>query len=339
MSSHPIDFVITWVDGNDPKWLEERNKYRPDTNTDSRACRYRDWDNLRYWFRGVEKFAPWVNNIFFVTWGHLPEWLDVNHPKLKIIKHEDYIPKEYLPTFSSRPIELNLHRIKGLSEHFVYFNDDVFIIKKTRREDFFKNGKPLDMAILVAHSHIESDTFTFANHRATGLINQYFNKRKVIFENIFGWFNFKYGHMLIPTFLSLPYPRFTGIWNQHLSNSFCKSTMIELWEVIGDKLHQVSLNRFRAYADFNIFVFKNWQIASGNFYSRGIKAGKSFVLKNEIELNKAKNYIKSKKGKMISLNDADLRHADFLKYKDTIIEIFRNILPEKSSFEMDCSCT
>src|SRR5699024_690064 len=142
----PIDFVICWVDGGDPDWLKEKKRYSHDNNNDDRDIRYREWGIIKYWFRGVEKFAPWVNKIHFVTWGHTPSWLNVKHPKLNIVKHEDYIPSKYLPTFSSRPIELNLHRIKGLSEQFVFFNDDMFLLKPVKKEDFFKNGLPRDIA-------------------------------------------------------------------------------------------------------------------------------------------------------------------------------------------------
>ena len=69
-------------------------------------------------------------------------WLNTENPKLTVVNHKDYIPEEYLPTFSSHPIELNLHRIKGLSEQFVYFNDDTFIINAMQPEDFFKKGLP-----------------------------------------------------------------------------------------------------------------------------------------------------------------------------------------------------
>ena len=107
----PIDFVITWVDGNDPEWKKERDQYAALVHgeKDNSIIRYRDWDLLRYWFRGVERFAPWVNNIFFVTWGHLPEWLNTDHPKLRIVKHSDFIPAEYLPTFSSNVFEYYFH--------------------------------------------------------------------------------------------------------------------------------------------------------------------------------------------------------------------------------------
>ena len=62
--NNKIDFVMIWVDGNDPEWRKEKDKYsnNVDNNTDNREARFRDWDNLQYWFRGVEKFAPWVNS-------------------------------------------------------------------------------------------------------------------------------------------------------------------------------------------------------------------------------------------------------------------------------------
>ena len=144
-----IDFVITWVDGNDPCWIAEKQKWErsagflheDDANSD---CGYRpDYDMLRYWFRAVELFAPWVNKVFFVTCGQKPEWLNETCPKLKLVNHEDYIPSEYLPTFNSGVIELNYHRINDLSEYFVLFNDDMFLLQPLDEDYFFKSGKPV----------------------------------------------------------------------------------------------------------------------------------------------------------------------------------------------------
>ena len=143
-----IDFVLAWVDGADKEWLAERRKYNPAKGADNSAARYRDWENLQYWFRGVEKFAPWVNRIYFVTCGHIPPWLNTSHPKLKLIRHSDYMKPEYLPTFNINSIELNFHRIPELSEQFVYFNDDMFLLKPVYMEDFFKDEKPIDMLAL-----------------------------------------------------------------------------------------------------------------------------------------------------------------------------------------------
>ena len=111
-----IDFVILWVDGNDPAWREEFVRTRQAENDDASEIRYRDWRNLHYWFRSAERFAPWVRKVHFITWGHLPAWLRRDHPKLHIVNHRDFIPAEYLPTFNSNTIELNIHRIEGLEE-------------------------------------------------------------------------------------------------------------------------------------------------------------------------------------------------------------------------------
>ena len=142
-----IDFVIAWVDGSDPNWQKEKQKHlaeflKDESVVDQGDYRYRDWDLLQYWFRSVEKYAPWVRKVHFVTCGQIPIWLNVNHPKLHIVNHEDYIPQEYLPTFNSHTIELNMHRIDGLSEQFVYFNDDMYITQRVAPTDFFMNGLP-----------------------------------------------------------------------------------------------------------------------------------------------------------------------------------------------------
>ena len=121
-----IDFVLLWVDGNDPAWRKEKAKYSPESALADAEERYRDWGLLPFLFRGMEKFAPWFRKIHFVTWGHLPEWLNTENEKLHIVRHEDYLPKEALPLFNSSALEIGLHRIPGLSDKFVYFNDDTF---------------------------------------------------------------------------------------------------------------------------------------------------------------------------------------------------------------------
>ena len=127
MAKEKIDIIIPWVDGNDPKWLKERDriskKYQINEKANSNV-RYESWDNLQYVFRGIEKFMPWVDKAFLVTCGHLPEFINVDNPKLRIVKHSDYIPQEYLPTFNSNVIELNYHRIDELSENFIDTKSD-----------------------------------------------------------------------------------------------------------------------------------------------------------------------------------------------------------------------
>ena len=335
-SDDKIDFVIIWVDGNDKNWQEEKRKYENNinANNDSREIRYRDWDNLQYWFRGVEKFAPWVNKIHFVTWGHLPKWLNTDNEKLNIVKHEDFIPCKYLPTFSANPIENNLYRIRGLSENFVYFNDDMFITNKVKPTDFFYKGKPRDAALLNANIsyrknrvHIEAANMD--------VINDYFDKNTVLKNNFFKWFNLKYGKQLIRTFCLLPWNAFPGILNAHLPNSFKKSTFEEVWEKEYETLDRTCMNKFRYELDVNQWLFEDWQICSGNFVPRSTKFGRSFTLCDDDKYNeKVYKYLKHQKYKVMCINDMILDNERYEKEKASLNKTFDGILPDKSSFEI-----
>jgi len=234
----PIDFVIAWVNGNDPDWLSEKKKYQPAADSaDDSLVRYREWDNLRYWFRGIETYAPWVRKVHFVTWGHIPPWLAVGHPKLNIVNHRDYIPPEYLPTFNSHTIELNLHRIKGLAEYFVYFNDDMFLTRPVAPDDFFSGGKPRDMFALDA-IYFGDNGIGHINGNNMEVINSIFDKQEVVRRNFTKIFYLGYGmKRLIKTLCLLPWPWFPGIYYQHLPVPYLKNTFVQMWLLKYDRLH------------------------------------------------------------------------------------------------------
>lgn len=330
-----IDFVVLWVDGNDQQWQKEKEKCITTTQDDDRIHRYRDWDNLKYWFRGVEKYAGWVNNVYFVTYGHLPSWLNVNNSKLKIIKHEDFIPKEYLPTFNSNSIELNIHRIKGLNEKFVLFNDDVFVISPTKDTDFFKDGLPCDSAALNVHCVNSNVGFNYAMYQAIGIVNKYFDFHTSIKKNIKKWITYKNGKYLWRTLYLLPCPRFPGIYQPHLANSFLKETFDTLWNLEGDILDETCRHRIRNKLDYSQWTMRNYQIANGRFESRPMRIGSNFLLEGrENNLLEACDYIKKQKGKMISISDEEMTDAEFERNKKKINEAFDSILPKKSSFEI-----
>lgn len=325
-----IDFVIPWVDGSDPKWIEERNKYGEEKIITSQ---YRDWDILKYWFRGIEEFAPWVNKIYFITWGHIPSFLNTKHPKLVIVKHEDYIPKEYLPTFSSHVIETNLHRIKGLSEHFVYFNDDVFITRKVEPRDFFKKGIPVDTAIMKPIEPARYDSISSMMVNNVSLINENFKKKSSFRKNITKWINWRYYHLILLNFFFIPWPRFIGFYEQHLSNAYLKSTFEEVWEKEYDVLNLTGMNRIRNFkVDVNQWLFKNWRIAKGEFYPRSLLFGKYIMVDSIDKAHKASDVLKKKKYKIVCINDH--YKGEFM---DEIIKIIKEgfdfILEKKSNFE------
>ncbi len=328
-----IDFILTWVDGSDPDWQNEKRYFTKDNSGDNRDIRFRDWDNLQYWFRGIEKFTPWVNTIHFITWGHLPSWLDKDHPKLNIINHKDYIPEKYLPTFSSHVIELNFHRIEGLADRFVYFNDDTFIIKEMNESDFFLQGLPRDIAVLMPSiNNFRNSTGTIVSNNME-IINTTYDKNKVIKKNLSKWFHLSYRKYLISTLLMIPYKNFAGFLNQHLPNSFLKKTYEELWDSEYEVLDKTCHNKFRDGRDVNQWLFRYKQLVEGKFIPRNPNIGRTYNLTNDND--DILNAIKNQKYKMICINDNDKDPIkNFEKEKDLLIEVFQQILPEKSLFEL-----
>lgn len=142
-----IDLVYLWVDGKDPAWITKRNALIGVSEEGSAVnCdgRYADNDELRYSLRSVAAYAPWIRKIFIVTDGQRPRWLKSDHPKIEIIDHKDILPADVLPTFNSVVIEHAIHNIPGLSEHFLYANDDMFFNREVRPSDFFDpEGRPI----------------------------------------------------------------------------------------------------------------------------------------------------------------------------------------------------
>ncbi|KAG7496557.1 N-acetylglucosamine-1-phosphotransferase subunits alpha/beta [Solea senegalensis] len=109
---------------------------------DVSASRFEDNEELRYSMRSVEKHAPWVRHIFIVTNGQIPSWLNLDNPRITVVSHQDiFLNHSHLPTFSSPAIETHIHRIPGLSQKFIYLNDDVMFGKDVWPDDFYSHSK------------------------------------------------------------------------------------------------------------------------------------------------------------------------------------------------------
>lgn len=334
--SEEIDIVILWVDGNDMDWRREKAKYSVRyEKQDAGESRYRNWENLQYLFRGIEKYAPWVRKIHFVTWGHVPIWLNIKHNKINIVRHEDFIPKEYLPTFNCNPILLNLHRIEGLSERFILFNDDFFLGRAVKETDFFKNGLPCDQYMEYpigcggnneVFSHILVNNFN--------MIGKYFSKMefkkklvKKILNPIYGVYFF---YNLF--FYFMPFPNFYGLLTPHFCQPYLKSDFEKLWKLEAERLNEVCFHKFRDKDDLTEYAVRTYNVLSGNFAPYGkLKQGKAvFIRKDDPIIYKT---IESNRYKFFCLND-DCDEEVFRIVKPKIQKSFERKFIEKSSFEL-----
>ena len=336
--SEEIDFVVSWVDGNDPAWQKKRNQYRNNKEEDFRVERYRDWGLLKYWFRGVESFAPWVRKIHFICDQDPPDWLNLNHPKLHIVYHKDYIPEEYLPTFSSHPIELNCFRIPELSDKFVYFCDDMYVIQRMKPSDFFRKGLPVDCAALnpLPSNALSPDSndkrIFYIPLNDTEYLNREFDFRTCIRKNPGKWYNIQYGNYLIRNIVLSFYSRFVGFFVFHLGQPYLKSSFEEAWRNNADILDETCRHHFRDDHDVSQSFIRYRQLAEGNFIpGKPINHAVFHISENNQQIVST---IRNQKFPMICLNDGAVPEESFESIKAELIESFDSILPHKSEFEL-----
>lgn len=328
-----IDFVITWVDMDDPQWKADFAKHSgkiDNLKNEMTEARFRDHGLLRYWFRGVEQFAPWVRKIHFVTCGQRPEWLNTAHPKLQLVDHSDYIPTKFLPVFNSTLIEIYMHKIPDLTPHFVYFNDDFFVINEVGKERFFTNGLPNDIAAFRHNSGMGLWSKTLKNN--IRVINERFDKKEVLRRDHDKWFHPSYGKKANLTRLLQPYDKFVTLITPHNAQPYLKETFEEVWDYAGDKLTAMSKNRFRSTEDYTPELFRTWQICRSNFMPYNTyQDTKMFPLL--MRPKQAVRAIYDQSYKLICLNDNQhIRNYD--QVMDNIEAAFQTILPEKSTFEV-----
>ena len=330
-----IDVVILWVDGLDPAWLRQKREYLPPAEGDSdSANRYRDWGLLPYWFRAIETFAPWVRKVHFVTWGHVPAFLDLDAPKLHVVRHDEFIPAEYLPTFSSHTIEMNIHRIPDLAEHFIYFNDDMFLLRSHAPEDFFREGLPCTCGREVPW--IFSGNVGVWAHAAAndlGVINAHFPKREAIAHHGKKFYSkaYRWKDNLRTLMLNTLFPdQFAGFKNLHAPAAYLKQSFRDVWAAEPELLNSTCRNKFRAASDVNQWVCLWWQVASGNFVPYEVDNLVEAVTPGN--LDRVCRAIEDQAHAMICVNDPD-GDVDFEALAAALYGSFEKILPKKCSYE------
>ncbi len=297
--------------------------------TDASEQRYRDWGLLRYWFRGAERFAPWVRRIHLVTWGHLPPWLDRAHPKLRIVRHTDYIPAEWLPTFNSNVIELNLGRLEGLAERFVLFNDDTLLTAPCRASDFFRRGLPCDMARL---SIVRPSCVAQTILNDLELINR-LHPRRDLDRRLGKWLSPRYGlGNLLKTLSLLPWSFFPGFFDPHMPQAYLRTSFLRAWEQWGPELAAACRNRFRAPSDLSHWLVRYDALCRGEFMPRNF-ADTLLSDLDDRSIERVCSAVESGSRRMVCLNDStDI--ADFDRSQQRLAAAFERLLPRKSAYEL-----
>ena len=337
-----IDFVIFWVDGSDIEWQKKKALYKgtPFQNAD---VRYRDWDILKYWFRAVEEYAPWVNHVYFVADNQKPEWLNWDNPKLSYVDHKDFIPNEYLPTFQANTIENNIFRISGLSEHFVVFNDDTFINAPITPEYYFKKDLPCDAPFEHVFTprcyfpEIDGWGINIMEFCDTQVVNAHFNRQEVTKANPKGWYGsylgwkYRFQAYLIRLFRRTEFQHF---YTPHNEKAFLKSIYEEAWSKEEGMLTK-SCTKFREEVSLNNYFFRYWQLASNKFYPINYIDARKVIQLEQNNLGLLEKEMFNINIKSLCLNDSSrCDYNDYQVLKPQVIQLFERKFPQKCSFEL-----
>lgn len=307
-----IDMVYLWVNGNDAEWIKKKERFTGEVSknlgTDCKA-RYIDNDELRHSLRALEKNAPWIRNIFIVTDNQVPHWLNLDNPKIKIIDHKDILPPVSLPCFNSVVIEHCLHKIPGLSEYFLYSNDDMFINQPVNPEDFFTaEGKPivrlnrrwfrkfwLNYRVKVKKQHL--DNYNLTMHRAATLVEK------------------KLG-------------RYIGHKPHHNVDAYRKTQYEETFNLFKEEIESTLRNHLRADSDIQRIIYSLVPIVKGKAKIKFVGDKTSF--RCHIEKQHYLRDLEFKNPLLFCVNDSHYAtDLDRLNVK----KLLERKYPEKSNFE------
>lgn len=323
-----VDFVITWVDGSDLKWINKKKGYDSNINDEwqegNANIRYRDYDTLRFLLRSIAKYASWVNKIFIITDEQIPKWINLKNPKITIIDHKDIIPEEYRPTFNSNVIEFCIDNIPKLSNNFVVFNDDFIINSPVERTDFFINQKPKDCRLYYPFYPTEDfDNIVFNNVK---LLNQKFEFWP---ENKKGIISWKYGKNNVRNVLQMLNHHISGYLDPHTAISFnleCFRKAKILWQ---KEIQNTLKHKIRTTADLSIWLIRYYQLETGYFATRNSNFSHFYTLD---DYNNAVNDLEREQHSIICLNDVET--ANFKQESQYLTKALRKKFKKKCEFEI-----
>ena len=293
-----MDVVSTYVDGNDPVWKKD---YEATTNVPVMDKRFRDWGTLKYLLRGIQTKMPFIRNVYLVVShpSQVPQW--ANQEQLKIVLHKDIIPAEFLPTFNCNPIEMHLHRIPGLDEEFIYFNDDMFPVGDCRPEDFFRNGKP----VIGYYRHL----------LASGMYKKICRNSDRLARKALG--------MKSSCFFTRP---------QHICSPMLKSQCDELYAKVEDEIRKTSATRTRTEENLNQYLFLDYMNYKGMVIHEKISNKHYSVAVASADT--LREFLHNPTRNLVCINDVRLSEARYESLRGAILDAFESTFPVKSRFEL-----
>jgi len=311
----PIDVVYTWVDGSDPEWIERRATTLGLVDLASRHeeaatdARYLSRNELKYSLRSLERYADFVNHVYVVTDDQCPDWLRTDHPRLSIVDHREIFPVDsVLPTFNSHSIESRLHHVPGLSEHYLYLNDDFFFARRVEAEQFFlANG----LARFFRSRALIPLGEPTVRHRPVDTAAM--NGRRVLVN--------KFGKVATRKFKHAPYPQL-------------RSVQLDIADLFPDEVTATTASQVRSPTDLALASSLHHHVAY--LTGRAIPGSLSSYYADLGQFNlegRLHHLMKSRRYDTFCLNDTDRGEVSEADKMALVSAFFDTYFPEKSTFE------
>lgn len=306
-----IDLVYLWVNGNDPQWVAKRDACigRPTGKQENCKGRFADNGDLRYSLRSIEKNAPWIRKVFIVTDNQVPDWLDTTNPRVQIVDHSEILPEECRPCFNSSLIEQFLYRIPGLSEHFLYSNDDMYINRPVTPATFFaEDGKP---NLFMNRKPFRKVSLWFREKVMKKPLSQYLQKIRnasVLVEKRYGKY---YGEKL-----------------HHNMDAYTKSIFEVTHKQFAEELATMRTHHMRSSKDYQRVIFTYVAIAEKLGHLKYVSQHHSFRL--HIDNRRLYSKFERYNPVLFCMNDSEFVSDDDRRFA---VEYVSKLFPEKSQFE------
>ena len=291
-----MDAVITYVDGTDPLW--QRDFAVASGGTES-VRRYRDWGTLPYLLRGIGRHLPFVETVYLgvARESQVPDWAD--RSALRIVLHRDILPEQLLPTFNSTTIELFLHRIEGLSEQYLYFNDDFFPVRDSAAEDFFPGGRPA----IGFHRHL----------LVSGLYKR---------QSRNAW---RFARTALGLRPGIGFRR-----PQHTCSPMLRSVCDELFDRTEQQL-LATATPLRMAGNLNQYVYLDYALLAGKGIARALS--NRHISLGAVTPERLSEAILKPDRNILCINDVEMNPKRFEALRTAMLAAFQARFPEKSRFE------
>lgn len=292
-----MDIVITYVNGLDPEWQKDYEQW---TNTPILEKRFRDWGTLRYLFRGIEENMPFIRRVHLIVSqeSQVPAW--VNRKEVNVVLHKDIIPEEFLPTFNCNPIEMCLHRIEGLDEEYLYFNDDMFPMLKCEPTDFFREGRGV---IGMSRHIIRHDMYKQICYNSDRLARKIAGRRG-----------------------SCAFLR-----PQHICSPMLRSECERVYELAEQEI-RAKMTRVRTAENLNQYLFLDYMYLKGKIIKE--RLSKKHFSVGVASNAKLRKFIEQPSHKLTCVNDVQLSEERYAELRKTLLESFEKRFPNKSKYEL-----